>query len=669
MKIFWNSIILCLTVIRATGQPTQEYRDIYPDTWVATDALGRSMPDMDAVGAVKTDQRRVVGIFYITWHDDGKAGLKAPYSGDVTKALSQDASARLNGQHPLWKENSYHWGEPEDGYFLSKDEYVIRKDMSMLADAGVDVLVMDVTNAVRYWSEWDVLFSVMQQMRAEGNKTPQFCFWAFNGPVITVVQDLFEKIYKLNKYRDLWFYWDGKPLLLYNAKPVFDANGGGVKNPNPNYDPDANASPRNPHFGNQDYTSEFYNDYTAEVKDFFTLRNMWWGYYEWAGERFVGTEDNWSFGYDLGDRRVRNMPVEDLPSTHRGIKEEAAVTPAQHPVSIVGKSWTRDREEPPLNEYDMPIEARVPWLGTTVKNPAGYGIYFQDRWDEALQANPQFLYLNDWNEWTAGKYVSGKAPGSELPGPTTFLGRENPFYFVDQYNAEFNRTIQPMKGGYTDNFYMQTAQNIRKYKGVRPFPHFHGFTPIKTDGHFDDWTAVETEFRDTKGDVAHRDYNGYGGLHYVNTSGRNDVVTAKVAVDKDNVYFYVETVDTLTAHNGDLWMLLLIDADNNPTTGWHGYDFVINKTVINDRQTTIMKYTGNRKKLWKELARVNYRYAGHGMELSLPRKTLGLTETAFTFDFKWSDHPANMDDIISLCVNGDAAPNRRFNYRFIWNEK
>ena len=36
-------------------------RDIYPDTWVATDALGRTMPEFSAVGPVKEDQRRVVG--------------------------------------------------------------------------------------------------------------------------------------------------------------------------------------------------------------------------------------------------------------------------------------------------------------------------------------------------------------------------------------------------------------------------------------------------------------------------------------------------------------------------------------------------------------------------------------------------------------------------------
>lgn len=140
--------------------------------------------------------------------------------------------------------------------------------MSMLADAGVDVLVMDVTNAVRYWAEWETLFTTMLKMKAEGNKVPKFCFWAFNGPVITVVQDLYDKVYKENKYKDLWFYWDDKPLLLYNAKPTLDANGGGVKNPNPHYDPKALTDASHPHYKDPDYTSEFYSDYTKEVKTF-----------------------------------------------------------------------------------------------------------------------------------------------------------------------------------------------------------------------------------------------------------------------------------------------------------------------------------------------------------------------------------------------------------------
>ena len=662
-----SALALILASQVSVGQTTthSDIRDLYSDTWVATDALGRTMPSADETGRVKTDHERVVGIFYITWHDDGKANLKAPYTADVSKVLAGDPSARFDGKHPLWTEGSYHWGEPEDGYFLSRDEYVIRKDMSMLADAGVDVLVMDVTNAVRYWDEWETLFGVMQQMKTEGNRVPLFCFWAFNGPVITVVQDLFEKIYKENRYRDLWFYWDGKPLLLYNARPAFDANGGGVKNSNPNYDPDACVNPRNPHHGDSDYTSEFYSDYTAEVKEFFTLRNMWWGYYEWAGERFIGMEDNWSFGYDLGDERVWKMSPAERVSKHGGRQEEAAVTPAQHAISMIGKSWTH-KGEPALNEQDMPVTTYVPWLGKTVDDPAAWGIYFQERWDETLQTDPRFLYLNDWNEWTAGKYVAGKAPGVDAPGPTEFLGRKNSFYFVDQYNAEFNRAIQPMKGGYTDNYYMQMAQNIRRYKGVRPLPEYRGFHDIAIDGAFEDWTAVETFFFDTRGDVAHRDNKGYGGLHYTNTSGRNDIMETKVSVDKTHVAFYVETDRDLTPHSGDNWMLLLVDTDSNPATGWHGYDYIINKRVVNDSLTTVMKYTGSKRSPWKEVARVPYHYAGNRLEVAIPRSLFGLTSGKFMFDFKWSDHPADLNDIISLCINGDTAPNRRFNYRFVW---
>ena len=108
---------------------------------------------------------------------------------------------------------------------------------------------------------------------------------------------------------------------------------------------------------------------------------------------------------------------------------------------------------------------------------------------------------------------------------------------MDQYNSEFNRCIQPMRDGYTDNYYMQMAQNIRKYKGIRPIPELKGLQPIQIDGQFADWEAVTVEYRDTIGDTFHRDYPGYGGLHYTNRSGRNDIVTCKVAVDAEQVCF------------------------------------------------------------------------------------------------------------------------------------
>ena len=389
-KLLSLPALLLAPGLLAAGNPAQQsaadttgYRDIYPDTWVATDAVGRTMPSYEEVGAVKNDQRRIVGIFYITWHTQGLAGLKSPYTADVTKILEKDPNARLQADNPLWTEGSYHYAEPEMGYFLSQDEWVIRKDISMLADAGVDVMIMDVTNAVRYWDEWDVIFKTMEKMKAEGNKVPKFCFWAFNGPVITVVQDLYERIYEKNQYPDLWFYWDGKPLLLYNGTPKYDANGQDTPHPNLHYDEDAVTNKNNPHYGDPYYTAKYYTDYSDDVKNFFTLRTMWWGYYEWANERFIGTEDNWSFGYNMADPRIKDMKPEELLSTHKGKREQAAVTPAQHPVTMiegerigVGKSWSKKYGEPELDEHDMPKSAYVPWLGKTVKDPVNYGIYF-----------------------------------------------------------------------------------------------------------------------------------------------------------------------------------------------------------------------------------------------------------------------------------------------------
>ena len=503
-------------------------------------------------------------------------------------------------------------------------------------------------------------------MKAEGNPVPKFCFWAFNGPVITVVQELYDRIYKENKYPDLWFYWDGKPLLLYNSDPHHNASGGWVDNPNPNYSEDIANNPNDPNHNNPYYTQKSLTDYTNEIKEFFTLRTMWWGYYEWAGKRFIGTEDNWSFGYSLADERIQNMTPEELMSTHNGKHEQAAVTPAQHPVTMtqnpmgVGKSWTRRYGQPELNEYDMPEVGYIPYLDKTVDNPTHYGAYFQESWDYALKGDPEFLYINDWNEWTAMKFELG--PGSQ------WLGRINPFHFVDQYNMEFNRGIQPMKGGYTDNYYMQMAQNIRRYKGSRPIPEHTGYTECKIDGRFGDWKNNPIEYRDTQSDIFHRNAKGYGGLNYINTSGRNDITTAKAAVGKQAISFYVETSNNITPHTDKNWMLLLIDADNNSSTGWYGYDFIVNQNV-KDNHTTTLKQYDNEKKEWNYVADIAMCYSDNRLELSISRQHLHIMGDKLTLDFKWADNPDELTDPISLCLNGDTAPNRRFNYRLIWNKE
>jgi hypothetical protein len=55
---------------------------------------------------------------------------------------------------------------------------------------------------------------------------------------------------------------------------------------------------------------------------------------------------------------------------------------------------------------------------------------------------------------------------------------------------------------------------------------------------------------------------------------------------------------------------------------------------------------------------------GNGLELEVSRKLLNLTKGHLTFDFHWADNPQSLSDISDFGVNGDSAPNRRWNYRF-----
>ena len=212
------------------------------------------------------------------------------------------------------------------------------------------------------------------------------------------------------------------------------------------------------------------------------------------------------------------------------------------------------------------------------------------------------------------------------------------------------------------------AQNIRRYKGSRPIPEHKGYAECKIDGRFGDWKHNSIEYRDTQGDTFHRDAKGYAGLHYTNSSGRNDIITSKVAIGEQKISFYVETAEKITPHTDKNWMLLLIDADNDTNTGWYGYDFVVNKNVKSERETTLMRFDRTACD-WVEVGGIEMRYSENELELAVPRELLNLTGDHLTFDFKWTDNPAELKDPISLCLDGDTAPNRRFNYRAIWNKE
>lgn len=568
---------LLILVTLTSGAQATPPRDLMSDTWVATDALGRALPGYDVCGPVRDD--RTVGIFYFLWL--GHHGTRGPF--DITELL------RADPESPAWGPPGafHHWGQSELGYYLSDSEYVIRKHVSMLNDAGVDTLIFDVTNAFTYEEVYLKLCEVYRQLRREGHRTPQICFLTHSHARRTI-ETLYRDFYEKDLYPELWFHWKGKPLIL-----------GGV------------------------------DDLRAEIAAYFTIRDCW---------AWTHGKDTWQWL----DHPLERFGWHETPAK----PEQLAVSVAQHPTTNIGRSC-RNGIQPDTNEYGL--------TGTE-----HLGLYFDEQWQRALKVDPEFIFITGWNEWVAQRFIAqGANANQKLLGRVLQPGQS---FFVDAYNQEYNRDIEPMKGGHTDSTYYQMISYIRRYKGLRQPPVAQCDYAITIDGQFDDWQSVQPEFRDTAGDTEHRDEAGWGNAgRYVNTTGRNDLVTLKVATDADNVYFYAETAQPLTTHTDTNWMLLFIDTDQDTTTGCHGYDCLINAEPVSDRRTSVHRRKGG---TWKREAVFEFRYHGNQVEIAAPRSTLGLGEGSAAFDFHWADNVQNLDNVIEFALNGDSAPNRRFNYRF-----
>lgn len=69
-----------------------------------------------------------------------------------------------------------------------------------------------------------------------------------------------------------------------------------------------------------------------------------------------------------------------------------------------------------------------------------YGYNMAEQWERAIALDPKMVFFTGWNEWTAGK-IRGDA--------------DRPVLMVDQANCEYSRDVEPMRGGFFDNYYME----------------------------------------------------------------------------------------------------------------------------------------------------------------------------------------------------------------------
>ena len=81
------------------------------------------------------------------------------------------------------------------------------------------------------------------------------------------------------------------------------------------------------------------------------------------------------------------------------------------------------------------------------------GRFWNSQWQTAFAVHPKIVTLTWWNEWCAQLFcVGGK------------------YVFTDNFNQEFSRDIEPMKGGHGDLYYRWLCEYIRAYKAHEACP-------------------------------------------------------------------------------------------------------------------------------------------------------------------------------------------------------
>ncbi len=590
-----------LTILSALPISAADSDSIY-NTWIATDALGRTTPTYEEAGARK--EEAYVGIFYFMFMDP---------IFDSLEIVDFSAAYDKGGAQAVWNAavtDGFHiWSEPYFGYYMNTDEWILRKHAYMLSEAGVDFIYLDVTNQSMYQHCWETIFRVWKEIRDEGQDTPDICFSFGKTMYPENMKIIWDKIYTPDEngvypYEDLWFRWEGKPLI----------------------------------FGDFTHVDK-------KITDFFTVRTSW------AYEEEQNGQWPWIQQYPQGKGLSPN-----------GEFEQIAVAAGFHANSSHGRSLVSDASGKRV-EYNQTVNGRLDFGYSLNETPLG--LAFAQQWSYALEKSPKMVMLTGWNEFTFGKHVNAGI-GQMIASMYTVI-QDDPIQennYIDAMTAEYSRDIEPIKGRFGDNYFYQMAYYIRLFKGMDPIPESTHTFDVDMEGALTEFDRAEAIYRDVVGDVTHRDSPSLlSSFHYTNKTGRNDLVSAKVSKTAEYVYFYMDCADAITAPEGENWMNLFVNADRSYDTGWEGYDFIINRSREEGKCSVERFYT----KEWDEAASVgeaDYTVVGNRMVIRVSTELLCLNGRD-SFDFKWAHNSTTVGDPMQFLDLGDSAPNDRYRFRYI----
>ena len=344
-----------------------------------TSPVAETLPEEIGIGLDITHKNDLVSICYSIWFDAilGQSGGTVDNWYNVSEVLAGNQNW---GPYAAF----HYWSKPALGYYTSSNVDVIRTHMTQLYTAGVDFIIIDLTNAhdgylgTAQWTNYiqkpmDALLKTIVEMRTEGLGTPYVVLWVGDwvgeskGPLY---QKLYDEYYAKEEYLDCFVYWDEKPLMLTA------------------------------------YTQP--EDFPLNDQDIFTVRSMW--NYLSKGR----PEGQWSYMARSNYKQYATGP---------------------------------DGKPEQMNIATAAFRHYMTWTDTADGRQGG--LFWHAQWLSAFETRPKIITLTWWNEWTAQR----------------LLTEDGEYVFVDNYNQEYSRDLEPMEGGHGDQYYQWMIQYIAAYKG------------------------------------------------------------------------------------------------------------------------------------------------------------------------------------------------------------
>ncbi len=302
---------------------------------IAIDSLGRKIPSPERASTLRSD--RLTGLFYFLWLENNNRKIY-----NVSEITAKDPEAGYKPDSDVWGGvGEYHfWGEPFYGYYSQGDEWVVRKHMKLITEAGIDFLFFDTTNALIYKDKVEIVMKVLQEYHDDGFDIPKVMFYT-NTRSGETVQEIYDNIYKPRFCEDTWFLLDGKPVII------------AVK-----------------------------EECSEETGNFFNIKMS-----QWPNE--PDKLGGWPWMDFVRPQRV----FADL----NGKPEVINVSVAQHPQERFGDSVLYGETRNCGRAFHNGANDPSP-------NAYIHGYNFAEQFERALETAPPIMLITGWNEWIAGRW-------------------------------------------------------------------------------------------------------------------------------------------------------------------------------------------------------------------------------------------------------------------------